>query len=481
MAGSRFRELDCIFYPKSIAVVGVSPDKQTVGNSYAAGLLAAGFAGNIYPVNPKGGEFQGLKIYPSLAAIPYPVDYVIVSIPKQSVLQLLDECIVKRVKAVQFFTAGFREEDAISGYKLEQEMLGKARQGGFRIIGPNCVGIYSPEARIPLGPLAILGSAGKVGFLCQSGGIAEKVAELGISRGINYSKGVSLGNGVDLDGSDFLEYLTADSKTQVIGAYLEGIKDGHHFFHVLKDATTVKPVIVLKGGRTNVSAKAALSHTGSLTTRAAIWTTLLKQAGAIEVYSVEELTDSLLLFQQLEGYAGGNRVAFISGLAGGGGGVCVSATDACIEFGLHVPLLSAKTQQELKATCGSVGTILHNPVDIGPRGWSEPQILRKVLEIIAADPVIDLIMVHEDIYRFRKIGVPWEMVKKFNEVIIEIKQNKSIVIVLPHGVTDEARKEIDQMLCRAKIAVFPTSERAAKAIFNLSQYFPYHKSQDFNY
>ncbi|TEU16933.1 MAG: acyl-CoA synthetase, partial [Dehalococcoidia bacterium] len=315
MFEEKLKEFKPIFYPKSVAIIGASVTAIKAGSVWVWSLKSAGFPGPIYPVGSKSGRIADLEIFPNLRLVPGEVDYVIVAIPRQSVLELLDDCVAKNVKAVQFFTAGFSEMDAQQGHKLEEQMLEKARQGNVRIIGPNCIGVYCPEHKIPF-LMGTLGESGSVGFVSQSGGIATKLVTTGIARHINYSKGVSFGNGIDLDASDFLQYLAADPKTKAIGAYLEGTRDGARLFNTMKEVAKVKPLVVWKGGRTEAGAQAAMSHTGSLASSAAIWSAMLKQAGAIEVHSLEELTDTLLIFQQLRHWQG-TSAAIIGGLADG--------------------------------------------------------------------------------------------------------------------------------------------------------------------
>ena len=462
-------EFKSIFHPESIAVVGASQDKRKVGYGWVKGLIDAGFSGNIYPVNPRGGKLLGLEIYPSLTAIPKTVDYVIVVIPREVVPGLLDDCAAKKVKAVHFFTAGFSETGETSGHKLEEELIRRAQQGGFRIIGPNCIGTYCPESKIPYGPGGTIGESGPVGLVSQSGGIGNKLVELGVARGIKYSKAISFGNAIDLDSVDFLEYMAADPKTSVIGAYLEGSRDGRRLFSAMKDAARVKPLIVWKAGRTEVGAAAAMSHTGSLTSSAATWSAALKQAGAIEVYNLEELADSLLIFQQLERWQG-KGVAIVGGLADGGGGISVSASDICAELGLNIPPLSPSTRQQLTGLLGQVGSILHNPVDIS-QGGGKPSILQEAIRLILADSAIDLVLVQEDMGILLEY-MPWEEVEAMNDILIDFrtKQDKPIVTALPPGLSETQRLQIECKLSQASIPVFPTMERAAKAIINLSRY-----------
>jgi len=464
----KLKEFEPIFYPKSIAVVGASATSIKAGSLWVWSLKSAGFPGLIYPVGSKGGRIADLEIFPNLRLVPGEVDYVIVSVPRQSVLELLDDCAAKNVKAVQFFTAGFSEIDA-QGRKLEEQMLEKARQGHMRIIGPNCIGVYCPEHKIPF-PLGILGESGPVGFASQSGGIATKLVTIGIARHINYSKVVSFGNGIDLDASDFLQYLAADPKTKVIGAYLEGTRDGARLFNTMKEVAKVKPLVAWKGGRTEAGAQAAMSHTGSLASSAAIWSAMLKQAGAIEVHSLEELTDTLLIFQQLKHWRG-TRAAIIGGLADGGGGNSVAAGDACMENGLKVPPLSSETKQKLNELLGEVGSILRNPVDVSQAQFRGLAALFQAIDLIARDTVIDIVLIQEDIDILLPI-YSQKGLEEINEFFIELgsRQNKPIVVVLPPGSAEPERLQIEQKLLAASIPVFCSMERAAKAIYRLNQY-----------
>ena len=469
MLEEKLKEFESIFYPKSVAVVGASTTAIKAGSVWVWSLKSAGFPGSIYPVGSKSGRIADLEIFPNLRLIPGEIDYVIVAIPRQSVLDLLDDCVAKNAKAVQFFTAGFSEMDAKQGHKLEEQMLKKARQGDVRIIGPNCIGVYCPEHKIPF-LMGTLGDSGSVGFVSQSGGIATKLVTIGIARHINYSKGVSFGNGIDLDASDFLQYLAADPKTKTIGAYLEGTRDGARLFNTMKEVAKIKPLVVWKGGRTEAGAQAAMSHTGSLASSAAVWSAMLRQAGAIEVHSLEELTDSLLIFQQLR-YRQGTRAAIIGGLADGGGGNSVAAGDACMENGLEVPPLSLKTKQKLSELLGEVGSILHNPVDVSQAQFRGLATLFQSIDLVARDTAIDIILIQEDIDILLPI-YSRKGLEEINNFLIELgsKQNKPIIVVLPHGSAESERLQMEQKLLADSVPVFSSMERAAKAIYNISQY-----------
>ena len=476
MFEEKLKEFEPIFYPKSIAVVGVSATSIKAGSLWVHDLRSAGFAGPVYPVGSSGGRIADLKIFPNLRLTPGEVDYVIVAVPRQSALELLDDCAAKNVKAVHFFTAGFSETDTEQGRKLEEQMLEKARQGNVRIIGPNCIGVYCPEHRIPF-LMGILGEDGSVGFVSQSGGVATKLVTIGIARHINYSKGVSFGNGIDLDASDFLQYLAADPKTKIIGAYLEGTRDGTRLFDTMKEVARAKPLVVWKGGRTEAGAQAAMSHTGSLASSATIWSAMLKQAGAIEVHSLEELTDTLLIFQHF-GHGQGTRAAIIGGLADGGGGNSVAAGDACMDNGLEVPPLSSETKQRLSKLLGEVGNILHNPVDISQAQFRGLATLFQAIDLIVRDTVSDVILIQEDI----EILLPIYSQKGLEEIngfFIDLRrrQNKPLIVVLPPGSAETERLEIEQKLLAGSVPVFCSMERAAKAIYRLNQYSCWHEAR----
>jgi acyl-CoA synthetase (NDP forming) len=465
----KLKEFEPIFYPKSVAIVGASAASIKAGSAWVWSLKSAGFLGLIYPVGASGGRIADLEIFPKLRLVPGQVDYVIVAIPRESVLELLDDCVAKGVKVVQFFTAGFSEMDAQEGYKLEEQMLEKARQGNIRIIGPNCIGVYCPEHKIPF-VMGTLGESGSVGFISQSGGIATKLVTIGIAHHINYSKGVSFGNGIDLDASDFLQYLAADPKTKVIGAYLEGTRDGTRLFNTMKEVAKVKPLVIWKGGRTEAGAQAAMSHTGSLASSAAIWSAMVKQAGAIEVRSLEELTDTLLVFQQPRHWRG-TSAAIIGGLADGGGGNSVAAGDACMENGLRVPPLSPRTRQELSELLGEVGSILCNPVDVSQAQFRGLATVFQAIDLVARDTVVDIILIQEDIDILLPI-YSWKGLEEINDFFIELgsRQNKPIIVVLPPGSAEPERLLIEQRLLAASVPVFCSMERAAKAIYKLNQY-----------
>ncbi len=463
--------LDAVFNPGSIAVVGASSDARKSGAKWVLGLKAAGYRGALYPVSSGGGRIADLEIFTSLSAIPDDVECVIASIPVRSVLDLLDECITKRVRVVQFFTAGFSETGSADGKALEREMLERARRSGLRILGPNCIGSFCPECGIPLGPspLGRTGVPGHVSFVSQSGGISAKLVEYGIARQMHFAKGVSVGNSIDVDASDFLRYFARDDVTHVIGAYLEGTRDGRGLFSALRETCAVKPTVIWKGGRTEAGAAAARSHTGSLASSAPVWSAMLRQAGAIEAANLEELSDCLLLLQQL-GPIRARTISIVGGLADGGGGISVSGSDACNDNGLEVPQLEDATRQRLLELIGEVGSILRNPVDVSPAQFRGLDTLYETIRVVASDRSSDLLLLQEDVDIMHSfLGLP--ETRKVNAFLSGLPQEmgKPLVMVLPGGSAEMHRVEVEEQLLAAGIPVFPTMARAARAIALVTQ------------
>lgn len=381
------QNLEPLFSPKSVAIAGVSTTEVFGGGRlFLDALVRYGFPGKIYPVNPKGGEVSGLKIYTSLAEIPGPVDYVICCVPAPLVPQLIKDCITKRVKAVSIFTSGFSESGSEQGAQLEKEVCHIARQGGVRIIGPNCMGIYCPKGGLTFAA-DFPKEAGSVALVCQSGGNTIHFVRIASRRGVRFSKVIAYGNACDVDESDLLEYLTTDPETKIIAAYIEGVRDGTRFIKVLHQAAKAKPVIILKAGYTEAGAKAAASHTGALAGSDRVWDGVLRQAGALRVYSLEELVDMTVTFLYLSPPQG-RRV----GIVGVSGGAAVLATDDFVAHGFTIPPLPEEIRHKLRSFLPTdYGTSLSNPVDLAAQIFSPG--FYPVLALLANYEGIDLLIV----------------------------------------------------------------------------------------
>src|SRR3990170_1965808 len=218
-------EIEAIFHPRSIAVVGASANPDSPGYDYVSSLREFGYQGQVYPINPRADEILGLPACSSLRDVPGQVDYVISCIPAAAVLDLVDDCAAKGVRALQLFTGRFSETGRREGMDLERRLLQRARAAGVRIIGPNCMGLLYPRLGISF-RTDMPREPGTVGFLSQSGNLLLELTYLGGPRGLRFSKAISYGNGLDLNEADFLDYFAQDAETEVIGAYIEGVHDG---------------------------------------------------------------------------------------------------------------------------------------------------------------------------------------------------------------------------------------------------------------
>jgi acyl-CoA synthetase (NDP forming) len=354
--------LDRLFGPASIAVIGASGDTRKAGGRFIKGLLDGGYRGLIYPVNPNAAEIMGLKCYPSVTGVPAGVDLAIVAVPSNAVPAVVAECSRQKVRFIIVHSAGFAELGS-KGRGLEREMLRNVLTGESRIVGPNCMGIYVPKSRINT---IVYGAAihepGAVAFVGQSGWVTENVVVLGGERGLRFSKIVSIGNQSDVTIEDMIQYLAADEETRVIAIYAEGIKRGREFLRVVKEASRKKPVIVWKPGRSTIGARSAASHTGSLAGDAIVFDAVAAQAGMIQAEDLGDLLDLMVGFS-CPVYPLGKRVALLCESGGG----AVSGSDAAEMYGLELPTLSADAQKRLvEALTGRVPPFAppRNPVDI---------------------------------------------------------------------------------------------------------------------
>jgi acyl-CoA synthetase (NDP forming) len=467
----KFDQFDAMFYPRSVAVVGASIDKINPGAIFLRDLLDSSFKGKVYPVNPAGNEIFGVRCYPKVSAIPGPVDYVLISVPGSAIMETLEDCAAKGVQVAQIFTAGFRELKP-EGYKLEEEMVKIARKGKFRIFGPNCLGIYNPAINFCSWGNLPPAKAGPVAVIAQSGGVAFRTVNAGLARGIQFSRVISYGNACDLDSTDFLEYFAADPDTQIICLYMEGVRDGQRLLELLRGVCKTKPVIMWKGGRTEAGAEVTASHTGSLAASYSAWSALSRQANAVQVENLNELVDTLLSFYCL-GEFKGRSLGFVVGFSDGGGSDSVSATDIFSSQGFEIPPFSVATLSHLQNSLPSAGTILRNPLDAGFYA-ATARVLDKILNVLTDDPGVDLVILQEYLHEMLG-GTPWkELAQSINDAFIQLRKNQPkpvAVISAPGFPTTEDEWEIELGLIAAGIPVYPSLERAAKAIANVSQYY----------
>ncbi len=378
--------LDYAFNPASVAVVGASDQPFSFGYHFLRHLLDYGFKGLIYPVNPQKESVQGVKAYNSLSDIPGDVDLVICCVPTSRVLPLLEECPSKNVKVMHLFTARLSETGRPQALELECKIQNKARELGIRIIGPNCMGIYSPASGIAFG-YGFPREVGNIGVVFQSGGSATTLIQNGMLQGLRFSKVISYGNAFDIDESYILDYLTEDQNTRAIAAYIEGVKDGQKLMNSLKKAAALKPVIAIKGGRGKAGTRAVMSHTAALAGSLDLWHTAFNQAGVIEARDIDEMINLLVLFNCLPPIKGG-RI----GVMGGGGGKNVISADVAEEAGLTLPPLSDDMRKQLREMVPDLWDWVGNPVDFSIWGDSFMKV-REIPGLFIESPEFDFLVI----------------------------------------------------------------------------------------
>ena len=376
--------LDPIFHPRAVAVVGVpsNPDAARMRGFYHS-MLESGFSkrGGLYPINPKVDKIGDAPCYATLLDAPDPVDHVISQVPAPAVPALVDQCIEKGVRSIHFFTAGFSETGDSDMAGMERTMVAKLKEAGIRVIGPNCMGLYVPSSRLAFMDGFPMES-GSVFLLSQSGANAGEIVHDLTGRGVRFSKVVSYGNGSDLRAHDFLDYAAADPESKVVAAYVEGVQDGPAFFAALKRCAAVKPVVILKGGRTSSGSHAAHSHTGSLAGSIEVFDAVCRQAGALRAETMEDLLDLVIACSTNTRYVEGRGVALVGG---GGGGFAVLSSDAIDRAGLNVPKLPPDAVAEMREYIPVAGSSVNNPIDAFPDGAD----VERMLNTVGRSDVID--------------------------------------------------------------------------------------------
>lgn len=448
------KRINEIMHPRSVAIVGV-PRGMKTGKLFFMALLDQGFSGEIYPVSTQADEIDGYKAYPSVSAIPGEVDLAIILVPQHLTLAAVRECAAKGVKGAVLFTAGYKEMGTDEGRALEEELAQLARASGMRLIGPNCMGIYAPRSGLSFFP-ELTREHGPVGIISHSGSLANILCRIAPQRGIRFSKAISLGNECDLTSADFLHYLAKDQETGLIGAYIEGIKDGARFFEALRAASLQKPVILWKVGLTSAGAQAAASHTGALAGDRNIWEGIVRQTGAVPVAGFEAWFDYLMGFTMLTEQLG-DRIAIISGP----GGLAVSAAEACAENKLRLASLSPETRKALAEVVPPTGTSLRNPIDVGLTASLDIGIYINSIKMVVADPAVDAVVIIG-------AGLTPEANRLYTDAIVETRRQsgKAILMVNIPGFDPS----YIPLFCNAGIPYFESSERALKTYAGILGY-----------
>ncbi|MFX0082652.1 MAG: CoA-binding protein [Candidatus Hodarchaeota archaeon] len=473
-----FSEIDDIFHSKSLAIYGVSR-KGGLGNILLQGFIDQEFP-KIFIVNPRITEsnvkIMGISVFSDLKSIGEPIDLVICSTHPKFVQEIITECGENGVKTVIIFSAGFGEKNE-EGKKAEKELLKIARKYQMRLIGPNCMGLYCPSSKLSFFP-SLPTESGSLGLISQSGSIANIMAFVSMLKGTYFSKAISYGNGIDLGFNDFLEYLADDPDTKIIACYLEGVDDGRRFIELVKKIK--KPIIIWKVGVTSGGSRAAHSHTGSICGNNELWNTVFDQYGVIRVYNLEEMVSMIQAF--INPIPVRNcRVAILSGP----GGPAVSSADACEMNNLKLAELTNDSKLKLEKVIPEFGSSISNPIDLSLQVVFDPMLEKTAYEIVGMDSNVDMMLIWQSMLnpRYKDLIMLQEKISKPIVIISAIDVNvsaDSFSSTAKRSFIQIRAKKVPSLiknLNQSGISVHPNEHLAAKALYNIYQF--YNKSKKY--
>ncbi len=452
---SRHYQMKHFMEPKSVAIIGASRHTGEDAFNILENLLSYGYKGKIYPVNPNASDILGIRCYPNVTQITEDIDLAVVVTPRELVLPLIEGCIHKNIDSIVVVPQGFADAADAEGKQLQKAIVTVAKQGGAKILGPNTFG--TANAFINFSSAFVKHEMEKVpiGLICQSGVFFFGFPELKL-----IGKGIDLGNACDIDFIDALEYFESDTEINVIVLHIEGTKAGKRFLETAKRLAQKKPVLAFKTGISDKAAKAAQSHTGSLTGRDEVWETALKQAGIIRVADLEELQDLVTAFSLLPPMRG-KRIGVITFT----GGLGIVTIDACHKFNIEVAELSLETKKLLKDISPPWLSIT-NPVDIWPIAMISESFLKGLkngFKILLADPQVDGFLFIGGVFSKRFCD---ELCQLIGEQA-EAQPDKPIVCYLYGPYALEAKGKLKES---GKSIALPSPERAIRVLARLAQY-----------
>ena len=444
--------LDSFFRPKSIAVVGASRNTTKIGHEALKNILISDYECEVFPINPKEKEILGVKCYEKVTQVPVDLDLVLVSVPAKIVPEIMRDCVQKKVKNVIIISSGFGE---IENHELEDEVKKTIEKSKMRVLGPNVMGYKNAADGIDASFVYGKARKGNLSLISQSGALGIGMIYLANNEFVGISKIIGVGNKIDIDDDDLIDYFAQDHDTEVIGLYIEAVKEGRAFMNSIKKCH--KPVLVVKAGKSEAGARATASHTGSMAGSDKIYEAAIKQAGGIRCRDIIELFD---MARALAGQppAQGNRIGIISN----GGGLGILLTDACVENGLTVPKLSKTTYKKIDRVLPDI-VKPNNPVDlVGDAGFYRYEATTRAL---LEDPNIDGIivaMVHGGYARPREFT--GAILKMIRERKLHEEYKKPILAAWVGG------KEFEDLVWDLKTAgvpIYPSSWRIARSMLAL--------------
>ncbi len=481
----KFKELDRLFNPRSVALIGASATPGKWGYHVLFNILKADFSGQVHAVNPKGGSVLGMECRRSLSEVPGAVDLAVITTPAPTVLNLIEECGRKGVKHAVVITSDFSETGA-EGARMERELVAKARKYGMRLVGPNTMGIYSAKSNLHALLPPVMPRHGGLSMFSQSGNVGVQMLYWGNNKGVGFEKFVSSGNEGDLKCEDYLRYFADDEATRVIIAYMEGLDPDSALYPVAHAVSHKKPILIFKGGRTDTGGKAAASHSGAMACSSKVLRAAFHQAGIIEVEDSQELMDcaSLLAVYPIPQ---GKRVGILT--RGGGWGVITA--DACEEQGLVVPKLPDRIIDRLNKILPQFWS--HgNPVDMAATLGAQPYL--DCMETLAHwDGVDSIIALGGSLAEAFDVAPKGNGSKEIKDAerLMELlkgeieKESELVVRHMRQLVADTGKPIISVSITGAEmdgsdpdqsgIVAYPTPERAVRVLKHMINYHDYLK------
>jgi acyl-CoA synthetase (NDP forming) len=453
-------DLDALFNPSSVAVVGASNNLAKPGGRLTRYLLDRGYRGAVYLVNNRESEIAGRPAYATIADVPGDIDLVVLSVPIATLGTVIGEMAGKHVRHAIVNASGFAESGA-AGRKLQDDLLQRLRAQGTRLCGPNTIGVFSPAdsffAAFSPAMEAPHIPVGSIGFITQSGALGGSILTRAWRDGVGFSRCVSSGNEADLTTADYIDYFVSDPSTRVISVFLEGVQDGPRFRRALENARDAAvPVLVYKNGRSDVGARAVQSHTGSLAGSDKVYSAVLAQAGAVRLTRVSHLYEVALAFDRQPPPAG-NRVGIVST----SGGACTVLADQCADAGLDVPDLTPATTAALAEVIPDFGSA-RNPVDVTAQIGSDPLMMADSITRVLDDPNVDAVVV-------MLTTLVGPMAAAIAHGIVEAVRGARKTVLAVWTIAPELATEGFAILQAAGLPVYPDPETAVTALAAMHQ------------
>ncbi|MBA4397257.1 MAG: CoA-binding protein [Syntrophus sp. (in: bacteria)] len=455
--------LNRLFNPASVAVIGASEVPGKAAERRTRSLIQGGFSGKIFLINPKRDTLFGKKTFPSILDIGQEVDLVMIVVAPKLIPQAVADSVKMRAKGIVIITAGLGETGA-EGKRIEADILRIATEGGAKIIGPNCSGLFSAAGDMNLLGLPPI-KKGPLAVIAQSGNIIDSITHYAEMRGVGLSHIISAGNAIGVQFHEYIDYLGQDDATRAILMYMEGIKEGAQILRVAREVSRRKPIIILKVGRSKAGARAAASHTGSLAADDAVVDAAFRQAGIVRVANVDEMFDVAMSFANMP-LPKGNRVAIVSE----GGGDNSVAADNAEHFGLEVPVLPQTVQEKIRPFL-LAGMPASNPIDYGGTAEENPDMINKIVEVLMQEESVDAVYVTGFFGGFKEIIAPHvgELEEKASAELVRLMRQYEKPIAVHTSFAHSPFRSME-ILNENGVLLTPSSERAAQCLAAMAKF-----------